>query len=561
MSPQKRARVAFGSAVILLLLSGVITYVAISRLLTTQQWVTHTRDVQVALGNVTNVSGRAGRALIEYIDSGTPGLLQVYESAAGQVPGAARHVRQLTVDNPTQQANCTRLESLINRRISLMASGAELKKTGQSDLQKQSEITHQMASLAAETDVLLQEMDGVEQRLLNLRTGQSAQLFRVTVVILSVAFALALAFLLIHYRLLKAELKARQHAEMAAAERAQLLDLANDAIFLRDLDGIIVYWNKGAERLYQRTKQEMVFQKTEAVLQTEFPAPINELKQTLLRDGSWEGELVHTKRDGSRITVASRWTLWRDDKGKPKGWLESNTDITERKRAEDGLRDLSGRLLKMQDEERRRIARDLHDSAGQLLAALSMKLTPLATEASTPGPHSVKVIEESLGLVSELTTEVRTVSHLLHPPLLDEVGLSSALRLYLDGFAERSKIKVDLDIPDNFGRLSQDLETAIFRIVQEAVTNIHRHSGSAVANIRISRPDGDVRVEVEDKGKGIPPRKRSEMESTGMAGVGIRGMRERIRQLGGALEINSDGRGTLIVAHLPVGRTTSTAIA
>ncbi|MGA7931816.1 MAG: PAS domain S-box protein [Candidatus Sulfotelmatobacter sp.] len=538
-----------------------MAYVAISRLLTTQQWVTHTREVQVALGNVTNVSGRAGRALIEYIDSWTPGLLQVYESAAGQIPGALQHVRQLTTDNPTQQANCTRLESLIDRRISLMASWAELKKTDQSDLQKQSEMIHQMTSLAAETDSLLQKMDDEEQRLLNLRTSQAAQLFRVTVVILSAAFALALALLLIHYWLLNAELKARQQAEMAAAERAQLLDLANDAIFLRDLDGTIVYWNKGAERLYQRTKQEVISQRTETVLQTEFPAPVNELKETLLRDGSWEGELIHTKRDGSRITVASRWTLWRDDKGKPKGWLESNTDITERKRAEEGLRDLSGRLLKMQDEERRRIARELHDSAGQILAALSMKLTPLTTKGSTPGPHSVRVIEESLGLVSELTTEVRTVSHLLHPPLLDEVGLSSALRLYLDGFAERSKIKVDLEIPDDFGRLSQDLETAIFRIVQESLTNIHRHSGSAVAKIRISRSGSDIRVEVEDKGKGIPPKKRSEMESASMGGVGIRGMQERIRQLGGALEINSDGTGTLIVAHLPVGRTTSTAIA
>ena len=209
----------------------------------------------------------------------------------------------------------------------------------------------------------------------------------------------------------------------------------------------------------------------------------------------------------------------------------------------------------MQDDERRRIARELHDSAGQILAALSMKLTPLATETSTPGLHSVKVIEESLGLVSELTMEVRTLSLLLHPPLLDEVGLSSALRLYLDGFAERSKIKVDLDIPDDFGRLSQDLETAIFRIVQESVTNIHRHSESAVARIRISRSGRDVSLEVEDKGKGIPLEKQSEMESTGIAGVGIRGMRERMRQLGGTLEIFSDGRGTLILARLPVGKT------
>jgi two-component system, NarL family, sensor kinase len=142
------------------------------------------------------------------------------------------------------------------------------------------------------------------------------------------------------------------------------------------------------------------------------------------------------------------------------------------------------------------------------------------------------------------------------PPLLDEVGLSSALRLYLEGFADRSKIRVDLEIPDDFGRLSQELETAIFRIVQESVTNIHRHSGSPVARIHIYRSGSEVRVEVEDKGKGIPLKKRSEMESTGMAGVGIRGMRERIRQLGGTLEITSGSydKGTLIVAQLPIGQ-------
>jgi signal transduction histidine kinase len=232
-------------------------------------------------------------------------------------------------------------------------------------------------------------------------------------------------------------------------------------------------------------------------------------------------------------------------------------DITERKRTEESLRDLSSRLLKMQDEERRRIARELHDSAGQILAALSMHLAPLANEPSAVGPHSVKAVKDSLGLIDELTTEVRTISHLLHPPLLDEVGLSSALRMYLDGFADRSKIKVDLEIPDDFGRLSQELETAIFRIVQESVTNIHRHSGSPVARIHIYRLGSGVRVEVEDKGKGIPLKKRSEMESTGMGGVGIRGMRERIRQLGGTLEIRSgsNGRGTLIVARLPIGKT------
>jgi len=185
-----------------------------------------------------------------------------------------------------------------------------------------------------------------------------------------------------------------------------------------------------------------------------------------------------------------------------------------------------------------------------------MKLAPLETEASKFSPNFARVVKESVDLVGELSKEVRTISHLLHPPLLDEVGLSSALRLYVEGFAERSRIKVDLEIPSDFGRLSRESETAIFRVVQECLTNIHRHSGSPVAAIRISRSDSHVRVEVCDKGKGISPEQRSEMVSTGKAGVGIRGMRERLRQRGGTLEISSEGsgKGTIVVARLPMGK-------
>jgi two-component system, NarL family, sensor kinase len=150
---------------------------------------------------------------------------------------------------------------------------------------------------------------------------------------------------------------------------------------------------------------------------------------------------------------------------------------------------------------------------------------------------------------------VRTMSHLLHPPLLDEVGLASGLRSYLEGFTERSKIRVDLELPEDLGRLQRDSETAIFRIVQECLTNIHRHSESPVARIRIKRTDSEVSLEVEDSGKGIPAEKRQAMDSGGTAGVGIRGMRERLRQLGGSLEINSNDTGTVVVARLPVAST------
>jgi signal transduction histidine kinase len=218
--------------------------------------------------------------------------------------------------------------------------------------------------------------------------------------------------------------------------------------------------------------------------------------------------------------------------------------------ANQNLRKLSARLLQLQDDERRRIARELHDSVGQMLAALNMNLSAVRADIERLS-KTANALADSESLVHEMTSEVRTISHLLHPPLLDEAGLSSALRWYVDGFALRSKIQVDLDLPDDFGRLPRESETAIFRVIQECLTNIHRHSGSPLAKIRLRQRDRQVMVEVADKGKGIAPEKQQEMTTTGTPGVGIRGMRERLRQLGGTLEIDSTGTGTVVVVRLP----------
>jgi signal transduction histidine kinase len=215
------------------------------------------------------------------------------------------------------------------------------------------------------------------------------------------------------------------------------------------------------------------------------------------------------------------------------------------------LRDLSARLMQLQDDERRRIARELHDSVGQTLAALSMNLTTVRADIEQLARTAI-ALNDSEGLVRAMVTEVRTISHLLHPPLLDELGLASALRWYVGGFSQRSNIKVDLDMPEDFVRLPAEMETAIFRIVQECLTNIHRHSGSPVARIRVRERDGQAQVDIEDKGKGIPPKKLEEMASAGTPGVGIRGMQERIRQLGGTVEINSGPHGTVVTVRLPV---------
>jgi signal transduction histidine kinase len=220
--------------------------------------------------------------------------------------------------------------------------------------------------------------------------------------------------------------------------------------------------------------------------------------------------------------------------------------------ANESLRELSSRLQQSRDEERRHISRELHDSVGQLLAALSMNLAVVQRQTDRLDSMGARAVSENAAMVEQITREIRTISHLLHPPLLDAAGLVSALRWYVDGFSERSKIKVDIDIPEGFGRLPDEMEIAIFRMVQECLTNIHRHSGGTSGAIRVHQEDRRIVVEVQDQGKGIPREKQRELSSSGRTGVGFRGMRERLRQLGGTLEIRSDGSGTTVTATLPL---------
>jgi signal transduction histidine kinase len=223
--------------------------------------------------------------------------------------------------------------------------------------------------------------------------------------------------------------------------------------------------------------------------------------------------------------------------------------------ANENLRELSGRLQQLRDDERRRIARELHDSVGQLLAALGMNMAVVQRQADKLDAAGSRAISENAAMLEQISSEIRTISHLLHPPLLDAAGLASALRWYVDGFSERSKIQVDLQIPNEFRRMSDELEIAIFRMVQECLTNIHRHSGGASAVIRAHEENDQVFIEVEDTGKGIPIEKQIDLSSAGRTGVGFRGMRERLRQLGGTLEVRSGGTGTVVTARVPFRQT------
>lgn len=223
---------------------------------------------------------------------------------------------------------------------------------------------------------------------------------------------------------------------------------------------------------------------------------------------------------------------------------------------EESLRQLSARLLKLQDEERRRIARDLHESTGQKVAALCLDLTLAIHQASQLPPKARDTLQQCSNLAEEITTDIRTLSYLLHPPLLDEVGLRSAARWYVDGFTRRSNLQVELELPAKLPRMHQDVELALFRILQESLTNVHRHAKSKTAQVRISANDHSVSLEVQDEGQPTSEQaKRISGKEAAMLGVGIRGMRERVRQLGGKLDISSGPQGTVIKATLPLRQT------
>lgn len=383
----------------------------------------------------------------------------------------------------------------------------------------------------------------------------------------------------------------RKQAERAKALLAAIVDSSDDAIISKNFDGIITSWNKSAERMFGYTAAEAIGKPIMLLIPPELCGEEEDIIARLRRGERVDHfETTRVRKDGSTLDVSLTISPVRDSTGRVVGASKVARDITERKLAEralreseekfrrlsesldvevrgrtgeletrntnmlkqsEQLRDLSRRLLQAQDEERRHIARELHDSAGQTLAVLEMQVSQCLQAAQQCAPHLAKDAEETQQLVRQLTREIRTMSYLLHPPLLDETGLASALSWYIEGLRERSGLDIVLAIPGEFGRLPREIELAVFRVVQECLTNIHRHSGSKSASIQIAREGEAVAIEVEDQGKGMSLEKLAEIQSRG-CGVGIRGMQERVRQLHGNMQIESSGSGTRIFVIIPV---------
>lgn len=350
---------------------------------------------------------------------------------------------------------------------------------------------------------------------------------------------------------------------------AAIVEFSDDAMISKTLDGTITTWNKGAERLLGYTAEEAIGKHITLIV------PPDRLKEEAdilerLRQGRRieHFETVRKRKDGSLFDVSLTISPLSDGSGRIVGASKVARDITEKKAAERALhqahdrlesmverrtasvRHLSLRLLTVQDEEHRSIARELHDSVGQHLAGIKMDVDRLRK------PESADNQSEMLAKLSESVekcmSETRTISPLLHPPLIDELGFAAAAKWFVETFSERSGMKVKLEAP-NSRRLPRTVELPLFRILQASLSNVHRHSKSPSVDVRFFIDEREAKLEVRDYGKGIDPELlRQFNQSGGGAGIGLGGMREPLRELGGRMEVESDSNGTMVRAVIPI---------
>jgi signal transduction histidine kinase/ActR/RegA family two-component response regulator len=348
----------------------------------------------------------------------------------------------------------------------------------------------------------------------------------------------------------------RKQAEiLAKAEQKfrSLLEAAPDAMLIASADGEILLANSRADDLFGYSRQELLGKNVRLLVPEWSPAGFGKV-----------GELTSVCKDGrtfpSEITSSPLQT--------EEGLLVTSAvrDVTERKHAEQRiaeqtqqlhdanreLRHLSSRIVAIRDEERRRLGRELHDSQGQYLAAIKMNLEMIETTDSSLSTVQKAALTEAISLLERSMKEIRVISHLLHPPLLDEIGLQAVVPWYLNSFSERSGIQVDLEMPSEITKMPDQVELAVFRVLQECLTNVHRHSGSKAAKVKLVPSETSITLEVSDQGRGLD----SPNGSDHVAGVGITGMRERVHELGGRFEINSTAAGTTVTAVVPIGERT-----
>jgi PAS domain S-box-containing protein len=348
----------------------------------------------------------------------------------------------------------------------------------------------------------------------------------------------------------------RRRERIATAEQAALLELTQDSVFVIDMEGRVQFWSRGAEAMMGYSKAEAAGKIAHELLCTEFPMPFTEIQAELVQVGHWEGDLIKTARDGRRVVVAGRWAMQWGQRGQAPRILVVNSDITERKKGEEllvlqkeQLRALAARLQSTREEDRKRVARDLHDQIGQILTAIKMDMSWMRRHLPASAGEVLARLKESTQLIDDGVKTVRTICSGLRPGVLDDLGLAAAIEWQAEEFASRNGVLCQVSVPPVDLHHDGDRATATFRIFQECLTNVIRHAHAKSVRVTLGQEEENIVLLVEDDGIGF---READLASS-LGGLGLLGMKERAQFCGGDVQISSSpGKGTTVTIRVPV---------
>jgi PAS domain S-box-containing protein len=548
---------AFATAVVLLVGSSIFLLRATHALFDSEALVSHTREVETALENLSSQVFQLTNSRRGSVIANDETFLDDHHAAEGLISEDLERLRHLTADRPERQQELHQVSADIDALQNLLNQPLNSRINSTSSHEMEIRITHQTAALADRIEMSLQKMRDEEDQLLAERQIASRTNYRHTLRLIFTSFIIALMLLVAEMFLLSYEFTRHRKTEYAARQSQEIVN----AFFSSSAIGFGILDSKFCYTRVNDVLPKMAGLKPENILGT----PVSKLfGDTGMRA---EAVLQQVIESGQPVLDREVSAELPGRPGDPRHWLVNYfpiredggavtqvgvtaVDVTARRNAEDALRTLSGRLLGIQDQERRRIARELHDSLGQYLAGLKIAIDMLGSRS----PQKDPLLLECADILERAIAETRTLSHLLHPPLLDEAGFASAASWFVTGFSQRSGIPVSLDLPADLQRLPDVIEIAMFRVLQESLTNVHRHSRAKSAEISVDLDAEQVTIEIRDHGLGMPSHIIRQIEAeTSKLGVGLAGMRERIHELGGRFVVSSDNRGTTVQATIPLG--------